>query len=571
MAAAEARAAWQRTANRYFVQEDAKRAPKLACCPSASSSSKSQVDVGPGDATNGPEHPSAGFVPLNWNPSNSNLSPDTKWWLQLQPNYGHQRDLMSEQLNVLEVELSRNEETKIMTKIMDQRESETCMKQDSETMSQQLPAADCDSTHKTFPPKNFGENWYQDEELMDIDPANKFISKQPEKPFGMDSPWIGDVKSEPWWRTADKDELASLVAQKSLEHVENCDLPPPQIMHVRSGPFARLESFKQDGIFSSFDRMERSGHCNSVDHSYGCLTCDCINGKQWGSGEKDLSYGFDKSFSSNNHSTYSKDPTDARNTSESEPSKAQLMEALCHSQTRAREAEDAAQKAYDEKEHIIKLFFKQASHLFAYKQWLQILQLETICLQLKNNNQSISTLFPVFLPWMPSKGRQWKKGKNKAKKTKSCTPRCGICRYAVAFAVGLGLAGAGLLLGWTMVKHLPSSSSLEAQGLSMESVISDLALADGVTPSSQQWEFSCDLEVDYGSDEIAQIVCSALSVDKELQPDKVKRNMSVSQGKLSVHFEAVEARFLRASYSTFLDIVTLATKTIEEFGSGIKL
>ncbi|KAJ0817285.1 hypothetical protein HanPI659440_Chr00c07g0717681 [Helianthus annuus] len=41
MAAAEARAAWQRTANRYFVQEDAKRAPKLACVPPSSSSSSS--------------------------------------------------------------------------------------------------------------------------------------------------------------------------------------------------------------------------------------------------------------------------------------------------------------------------------------------------------------------------------------------------------------------------------------------------------------------------------------------------------------------------------------------------
>jgi hypothetical protein len=35
MAAAEARAAWQRTTNRCFVQQDAKRVPKLDCCPSS--------------------------------------------------------------------------------------------------------------------------------------------------------------------------------------------------------------------------------------------------------------------------------------------------------------------------------------------------------------------------------------------------------------------------------------------------------------------------------------------------------------------------------------------------------
>ncbi|XP_030549170.1 uncharacterized protein LOC115754321 [Rhodamnia argentea] len=85
------------------------------------------------------------------------------------------------------------------------------------------------------------------------------------------------------------------------------------------------------------------------------------------------------------------------------------------------------------------------------------------------------------------------------------------------------------------------------------------------------WEFSCDLEVDFESDEKASMVYAALAVDKELQPDKVKRNMSVSDGKLTVRFEAVEARFLRASFSSFVDVLTLATKTIEEFGGGMAL
>ncbi|KAJ6887853.1 hypothetical protein NC652_028985 [Populus alba x Populus x berolinensis] len=80
---------------------------------------------------------------------------------------------------------------------------------------------------------------------------------------------------------------------------------------------------------------------------------------------------------------------------------------------------------------------------------------------------------------------------------------------------------------------------------------------------------SLDFEVDFGSEENASIVYAALAVDKELQPDKVKRLMSVSNGKLSVHFEAVEARFLRASFSAFVDVLTLTTKTIEEFGKGM--
>ncbi|XVF53378.1 hypothetical protein PTKIN_Ptkin05aG0094700 [Pterospermum kingtungense] len=80
-----------------------------------------------------------------------------------------------------------------------------------------------------------------------------------------------------------------------------------------------------------------------------------------------------------------------------------------------------------------------------------------------------------------------------------------------------------------------------------------------------------ELEVDFESDENASLVYAALAVDKELQPDKVKRLMSVSDGKLSVHFEAVEARFLRASFSAFVDVLTLATETIEEFGPGMEL
>ncbi|CAK9318171.1 unnamed protein product [Citrullus colocynthis] len=84
-----------------------------------------------------------------------------------------------------------------------------------------------------------------------------------------------------------------------------------------------------------------------------------------------------------------------------------------------------------------------------------------------------------------------------------------------------------------------------------------------------KWEFSCEFEVNYESAKKASIVYNALIIDKELQPDKVKRVMSVSDGKLSIHFEAVEARFLRASFSAFVDVLTLATKTIEEFGQEL--
>ncbi|KAJ8751975.1 hypothetical protein K2173_000721 [Erythroxylum novogranatense] len=96
-------------------------------------------------------------------------------------------------------------------------------------------------------------------------------------------------------------------------------------------------------------------------------------------------------------------------------------------------------------------------------------------------------------------------------------------------------------------------------------------IVSNMLDAQSRWDFTCDLEVDFGSEENASIVHAALAVDKELQPDKVKRLMSVSNAKLSVHFEATEARFLRASFSAFVDVLTLATKTIEEFGNRMTL
>ncbi|CAI9302269.1 unnamed protein product [Lactuca saligna] len=94
---------------------------------------------------------------------------------------------------------------------------------------------------------------------------------------------------------------------------------------------------------------------------------------------------------------------------------------------------------------------------------------------------------------------------------------------------------------------------------------------DAQEKNLNKWDFTCDVEVDCKSEENACIIYSTLNVDKELQPDKVRRLMSVSNGKLSVRFEAVEARFLRASFSAFMDALTLATKTIEQFGKDMEL
>ncbi|GFP93666.1 hypothetical protein PHJA_001511000 [Phtheirospermum japonicum] len=237
--------------------------------------------------------------------------------------------------------------------------------------------------------KNNGDSYFQEFESDDLG-SNVLLMGCSE----LDSHWIGLKKIEPWWDAVDKDD--------------------------REIFFDRFEEQMKDK--------------ESIDISLGKrgLT-DCILP------ESDLTL----SFSSRNDSNASK--SGSSNTTH-EPSglgninRAQLLEALCHSQTRARKAEKLAQDACNEKDDIINLFFQQASCLFAYKQWLRLLQMETMCLHLRTQNQPAN---PGFLPQARNNGptsRKMKWGK---------TRRC-ISKWAVAFAVGFGLASAGLLVGWTI-------------------------------------------------------------------------------------------------------------------------
>ncbi|RWW16835.1 hypothetical protein GW17_00019260, partial [Ensete ventricosum] len=81
-----------------------------------------------------------------------------------------------------------------------------------------------------------------------------------------------------------------------------------------------------------------------------------------------------------------------------------------------------------------------------------------------------------------------------------------------------------------------------------------------------------DFEVDYGSEEHANIVYATLAVDKEVcttfcQFPVIKYPcfpyfIFPCQYR---HFEAVEARFLRASFSAFVDLMILTTQIIFPF------
>ncbi|KAL6557120.1 hypothetical protein OROMI_017470 [Orobanche minor] len=411
MALAEARAAWQRTANRCLVQEDAKRAPKLAYCPSVTSSII-PTEKEPASSDDGNNIPSTETLPFNQSPSYSNLSPNSRWWLQMQPNYGYQKVLMDEQFT-------------------------TSMEGQNETCRDPLNLEFKEDVGKL-----------RDEGIFrcEVSKSDRDVY------FDSESPWIGDEKhNTPWWRTADSEELALLVAQRSLDVLENCDLPRPQNAPVKKDMRANIRYISRDEISTSLlvrkPGIESHGHVYSHDSTQGSLIADNSCGKFRTSAQYQLRPTYEKMHE--------------MNAPEGDASRAQLLEALRHSQTRARESEEVMKQACAEKEHVIKLVLRQASQIFAYKQWVRLLQLENMCIQFKNSkSHSASTVSQVALPNLPTLGnrkmqKSWRKCSNR-KRAKRARGRCDVGRYAFVFAIGLGLVGAGLLLGWTVGWMLPT-------------------------------------------------------------------------------------------------------------------
>ncbi|KAL0373837.1 UNVERIFIED_CONTAM: hypothetical protein Sradi_3299400 [Sesamum radiatum] len=477
MALAEARAAWQRTANRCLVQEDAKRAPKLACCSSSVPPSVKQAETGPTGAAAGQDIPNPTSLPFNHNPSYSNLSPNSRWWLQLQPNYGYQKGLMDEQLTSTEGKLEtcqiQESSGDVARNVVDQT-SHVESYFDNQFSKKEFSvedgkfatfcSRDCQDPLKLEAKEDFRELRGEDLFCCEVSKNANYLYLDSE------SSWIGAEKNTPWWRTADTEELALLVAQRSLDLIENCDLPRPQNTHFRKDLRINISCNSNDQISTSpLDRKPGIGshnHCGAHDSNPVSLTAGSSCRQLRMSARDQLVSVAGKPLSvvtcdRKIRGIASNEGIPEMPALEDDASKARLLEALRHSQTRAREAEHVAKQACAEKDHVVKLVFRQASQLFAYKQWLQLLQLENMYFQFKNAKaQTSSAVFPVMLPWTPLRNRKMRKSWQKSSSRKRARrPRPQIHdvgRYAVAFALGLGLVGAGLLLGWTIGWLLPT-------------------------------------------------------------------------------------------------------------------
>lgn len=217
---------------------------------------------------------------------------------------------------------------------------------------------------------------------MDLDPGQtkKACSE-------LDSEWIGVQKAQPWWRTADK-ELAASGSPKSSECITYSEHSWREPLRSESYNCSNQVSMIEKESLVTPDYCPRQ-HPSQSQQKILCVGKGCLSRRsgQPVSGDDNLSIANVLSSETQPGS--------------SDLSKTQLLEALCYSQTRAREAEQLAQQAYNEKEHVIKLLFRQASQLFAYRQWLQILQLEALVLQLRNKDEqdsiNYSNSFPLSL------------------------------------------------------------------------------------------------------------------------------------------------------------------------------
>mmetsp|Transcript_5932 Transcript_5932/g.8128 ORF Transcript_5932/g.8128 Transcript_5932/m.8128 type:complete len:91 (+) Transcript_5932:61-333(+) len=77
--------------------------------------------------------------------------------------------------------------------------------------------------------------------------------------------------------------------------------------------------------------------------------------------------------------------------------------------------------------------------------------------------------------------------------------------------------------------------------------------------------YCCVVEINFPSNEAAQITRNSLEVDEELQPKKVSKKFEVLDSTLKISFEATEVKMLRVAVSSFFDMAAVVLRTLQEF------
>jgi hypothetical protein len=507
---------WQRTASICMLAKDqdsaAVRAPKLAHCPVLPK--LAQIDIIPPEAVRVVEHTPPSYC---WTNSSSWASMDTKTIWHLSPSAAY-CDYRSEYLGsdeMLEVfrctkpaglqalaaECSGNLKG-YSTEAIESPAVRVGIQQKENTDTVIQLSGTCLSDEQTVEMQGI-----QHHETMDTSTqlrGKPFIDGQCAEIFDSDFRKVVEtpatLASSVSWRTANKEALAALVAQKSAARLENCDLPTPlskslltaapqmvepeasQIMEQNliasifqaGGDLMHSESLELPASPLSLGRSETNSGayqvCRMISQP---LTVPTIH-----HASPNLFHG-SHSLSSTDNRTRLWNPGVEEISSSLGKESGLFGEALCHSQTRAREAEKHAEQSFQDCKKLSHLFFREASLSLTYRQWISTLQAENTCLKMYMRNQRATvqwqqSLFSPFTAIDHMLRLQDYKNEHGCSSRKLLEPLSAIwaekecrrnfdnnqgqdgadilmsCTLSFAFALGLSLASAGLMLGWSM-------------------------------------------------------------------------------------------------------------------------
>ncbi|XP_045131677.1 uncharacterized protein LOC123516447 isoform X2 [Portunus trituberculatus] len=93
---------------------------------------------------------------------------------------------------------------------------------------------------------------------------------------------------------------------------------------------------------------------------------------------------------------------------------------------------------------------------------------------------------------------------------------------------------------------------------------------DVVVTKTNQSPAVVKIDVPYSSQREAEVVRNSLQVDKEPKRSESSKVFSIKENVLSVEIRSPDVRQLRTAVSSFMDLLHLATKTVNQFGPPVQ-
>ncbi|XP_063611065.1 uncharacterized protein LOC134784820 isoform X1 [Penaeus indicus] len=93
---------------------------------------------------------------------------------------------------------------------------------------------------------------------------------------------------------------------------------------------------------------------------------------------------------------------------------------------------------------------------------------------------------------------------------------------------------------------------------------------DNEVPTSKELPAVAKFEVPFNSSREAEIARNSLQVDPEPKRGGSKKSFAVKDNILCVEIRSVDVRQLRSAVCSFMDLLNLVTKTIDQFGPPVQ-